>query len=119
MKIKKLSKTIVTALAITVLGISGLGLTAYTHEGHDGEATPIEVYRLFNPNGQKRGELDMLIYDKTKNEYGNRKNVSVLYRGNPFKSSDGVNYINLNKFIRSLDITQDVKKNHRYTNKGA
>ena len=37
MNIKKLSKTIVTALAITVLSISGLGLAAYAHEGHEGE----------------------------------------------------------------------------------
>ena len=66
MNIKKLSKTIVTALAITVLGISGLGLTAYAHEGHEGEATPIEVYRLYNPNNGEHlftkdvGERDYL-----------------------------------------------------------
>lgn len=104
----------------------------------------------FSFNGQKQGELDMLIYDKTKNEYygfeikhsdkavkeqykhltdqeikekldyeyGNRKNVSVLYRGNPFKSSDGVNYINLNKFIKSLDKTQDVEKTIDILTKG-
>lgn len=63
MNIKKLSKTIVTALAITVLGISGLGLTAYAH---DGEASPIEVYRLYNPNNGEHlftkdvGERDYL-----------------------------------------------------------
>ena len=64
MNVKKISKTIVTALVITVLGISVLGLTAYAHEG---EATPIEVYRLYTPNAT--GIYEVGAHHYTANEW--------------------------------------------------
>lgn len=42
-------------------------------------------------------------------QYDRRKNVAVLYRGNPFYSSDGVYYLNVNTFLRALDKTHDIR----------
>ncbi len=87
MNVKKLSKTIVTALAITVLGISGLGLTAYAHEGHGGEATPIEVYRLYNPNNGEH------LYTNNLGEKDYLDNSGWNYEGIAFTAINGGQHV--------------------------
>ena len=93
-------------------------------------------------NGEKKGEFDMLIYDKTANNYygfeikhtanpfvnqekhlqnnmffdvleqnfGNRENVCVLYRGIPFQGSSGTYFLNVSDFLRSVNDTSNIQK---------
>ena len=42
-------------------------------------------------------------------QFGNRKGVSVLYRGNPFVTTDGICYLNLADFLITLDQYKDIK----------
>ena len=47
------------------------------------------------------------IIDK---QYGNRENVAVLYRGNPFLSDTGTYYLNLTDFMLAVNKYKDMEK---------
>lgn len=43
-------------------------------------------------------------------QYKERKNVCVLYRGDPFSAPNGVTYLNVNQFLLTLDKYRDIEK---------
>ena len=47
-------------------------------------------------------------------QFGMRENVCVLYRGNPFKNSNGTVYLNIKDFLCSLEETKDMHQTIKY-----
>lgn len=66
---------------------------------HSPEAVKDQCKHLLNP--EVREAVDF--------QFGNRKGVSVLYRGSPFKTTDGICYLNLADFLITLDQNKDIK----------
>ena len=84
MRLKKLSKTVVTALAVAALGFGAIGLTANAEPDPGHEHTPdagIEIYRLYNPyNGEH-------LYTKDTNERDYLDAIGWNYEGIAFKAA--------------------------------
>lgn len=76
MKLKKISKTIITALAIAVLGLSAFGITVNAEEHtHGNTVEPIPIYRLYNPNSGEH------FYTKDSNERDYLDSIGWNYEG--------------------------------------
>lgn len=68
-----------------------------------------EVKHTNNPySGQYKNLNNSEITNVLDYQYGERKNVSVLYRGDPFQTVDGVFYLNIADFLRTVDKYRDM-----------
>lgn len=63
---------------------------------------------------QEKHLTNTVLQNVIDNKYGHRKDVAVLYRGNPFKSETGIYYFNITDFLtavhnyKNLDLVFDV-----------
>ncbi len=59
---------------------------------------------------QQKHLLNEEIRNLLDENFGERRNVSVLYRGDPFLSSTGTYYLNIADFLISIHKTRDIEK---------
>ena len=88
MKLKKLTKTIVTTLAVAILGFGMFGVNVNAEEHtHTGVAEPIPVYRLYNPNSGEH------LYTKDINEKTYLDEIGCNYEGIAFTAINGGQHV--------------------------
>lgn len=59
---------------------------------------------------QEKHLLNKDIQNVLDDNFGDRKNVAVLYRGKPFVSETGTLYLNIADFLKSIHQTQNIEK---------
>ena len=70
-----------------------------------------EVKHTENPySGQYKNLENEELRNVMDYQYGGRKNVSVLYRGSSFKTSEEIYYINISDFLKAVDEYKDMDK---------
>ena len=79
---------------------------------YDNEANKywaFEIKHTTNPYYKQEQQLqDPVLKKVIDSKYGNRENVCVLYRGNPFISSTGTLYFNITDFLVAIKKYKDV-----------
>ena len=79
---------------------------------YDNEANKywaFEIKHTTNPHYKQEQQLqDPVLKKVIDSKYGNRENVCVLYRGNPFISSTGTLYFNITDFLVAIKKYKDV-----------
>jgi len=80
------------------------------HDKNEGGYYGFEIKHTSEPGTYQEKHLtDSFIKEIVDSNFGERKNVSVLYRGSPFKSESGTLFLNITDFSLSVDKHKNIQ----------